>query len=412
MSKVKTKSINQYIMFKFILCVPLAIFIIINLVILFFNHNNLLDHIKSLYNYDTNYIQSEQKQEESLITIVTAYFPADPNERNLRSKHTLDEYQNWLNNFLHLSFQQNNMYIYTTPQQYPYLAYLRYKSLFSPEQMKSPTDFSINQVNLYTDLPLNTTINTYWNISFNSPFEIPSILPLLYQLTEIQPKMDPEYEAHHSPFLYAIWHGKPWMMHNALSLNPFQSKYFAWIDAGSFRDYILPEKWPSPTRWQETFEHYPHRILYGIMNKLPFQDPFLNEEYCKEQHYNKQYHNQKFNPMKDYIDPIYSKKKAQQDFVQGTYFAGDKQAIELYYKVYYDTLNYYMAKNWLFATEQTIMSSLVLTWSHFFIVLDASPYKWFFFPLFFSSIVADNNKQNIEFNISLNIKGAEEICFS
>ena len=50
-----------------------------------------------------------------------------------------------------------------------------------------------------------------------------------------QHSIDPEKHTQPDPRLYIVWNEKPAFVHRAMSINPFKSSYFLWIDIGSLR---------------------------------------------------------------------------------------------------------------------------------------------------------------------------------
>jgi len=65
-------------------------------------------------------------------------------------------------------------------------------------------------------------------------WEIPVIKPHRREFETRQRDLDPEKYIHNAE-LYGIWTAKSWMIERAAIEDLFQSEYFFWVDAGSWR---------------------------------------------------------------------------------------------------------------------------------------------------------------------------------
>ena len=151
------------------------------------------------------------------ILLVSAMFPLS------KSKHTKNDYANWLERFL--GGMTTDIYMYTTPE--------------LEETLK----------NIRGSLPI--TIDT----SYSSPFEVPPLVGLEETYTKMN-DMDKE-KWHHSPGLYAVWNAKPFLLQNALRNLANKEVYYDyafWNDGGSFRRNHVYEHWPDPGRIEQVWE--------------------------------------------------------------------------------------------------------------------------------------------------------------
>jgi hypothetical protein len=128
-------------------------------------------------------------------TIVTAYF-------EFPSKHSSEEYTTWMKNMLSL---QDPMVIFTSAD--------KEESIY---QMRT---HAVNRtLVIVTSLEETEVVRLYG-----------------MQFWMNQRLVDPEKEVHTHHNIYIIWASKVSFVHNAITLNPFKSSYFVWVDIGSFR---------------------------------------------------------------------------------------------------------------------------------------------------------------------------------
>lgn len=128
-------------------------------------------------------------------TIVTAYF-------KMRSKHTYQEYDTWIKNFMSLN---DNMIIYTTYDMVPEINKLR----FNLQQKTKIIITNITELKMYKEYN-----DMFWRQ---------------------QHLLDPEKRIHQDKNIYIIWNEKTeWLLKGVLT-NPFNSNFFVWMDIGYFR---------------------------------------------------------------------------------------------------------------------------------------------------------------------------------
>jgi hypothetical protein len=145
-----------------------------------------------------------------MATVVTAYYP-------IKSKHTVDKYLEWIRQFWPVV--PCNLIFFT-----------------DPNLVASVKD-------LLKDRKGNTLVV---GVPFPELSAFQELSPAIWQLTH---KKDPEADIH-TPELYALWYEKKEFVRRAIELNPFQSDYFVWCDAGicRYKEYIHHlRNFPAPT---------------------------------------------------------------------------------------------------------------------------------------------------------------------
>lgn len=186
------------------------------------------------------------------ITIVTGYYLLN------KSEHTHSEYTKWFQNFL--GYVRTPMIIFTDSATYETLYNIRSSILDSPRPKEITNGFE-NTIFYVNDL-WNYTLAKIYRQSFeqreflNDPLrKIPGIPYINY----------PEH--------YAIWNLKPWMLNQACVCNPFNSKYFFWVDSGSFRNESETKKfreWPDVKIVDKLFSNsFENKMLTSLVTTPP-----------------------------------------------------------------------------------------------------------------------------------------------
>ncbi|UJR19720.1 hypothetical protein I4U23_022854 [Adineta vaga] len=291
--------------------------------------------------------------EQHTTTIVTAYFPLE------KSKYSQDKYHLWLKNFL--GFCHSPMIIYTSNEHQPILQQLRH----------------------------NGSLITHFITTYNSPFGIPLIKSFL-------PAFNKEYETdsekmYHSVELYAIWAAKSFLLNQSAQLNPFQTKYFLYVDAGVFRSSAYRfQKWPHKSAMDTIFKD--DRLLFSMINTLPRQ-------FCSL-------------PYQLNRGPVYI------DLIQGGIMGGTLRNIQWWTSLYYDTILDYISRNAFIGKDQHVMNALVLAHPYQMNILlsfrTPCGSSWHAFgPL----LANENEKQNLSYSMDCqrhNLSGIiiplEKIC--
>jgi hypothetical protein len=143
----------------------------------------------------------------SAVTLVTAWFPL-----GAASKHSSDEYVAWMRAFL--GSVETPVVVYTTDEGRSEILAIRDSRL--------PTHFEVRD-DVFA-LPL-----------FAGAAPATRVAAALEAYVGSQPQLD-EDRAIHSPALYAVWNAKTAMVSEAIARNEFASRFFFWVDAGSFRE--------------------------------------------------------------------------------------------------------------------------------------------------------------------------------
>lgn len=137
------------------------------------------------------------------VTIVSCYY------RLKKSKHRLEEYTQWIRNFV-MNLKDTNLVIFTSKHDYEYIhSIMNNKSIQYKVIIREIEDFSISQ-----KYPL------IWNR---------------------QAEMDPTPSCGRGIECYKIWNSKFYFLKQAILYNPFHTDYFVWNDMGNVReDKIIP----------------------------------------------------------------------------------------------------------------------------------------------------------------------------
>jgi hypothetical protein len=134
---------------------------------------------------------------------------------------------------------------------------------------------------------------------------------------------DPEASIHRSYQLYLTWNLKPYFMSQAVKMDPFDSDYFFWIDAGYMR---YPKHGDARSLIPPVSKAAVHFLLVGH-----FTAPELRGRF----HYT-----------------------VGQDRVSGNMFGGHASTIEPWVQLYYRKLQEYLDRGWFVGKDQNIMATL------------------------------------------------------
>jgi len=159
-------------------------------------------------------------------TLVTAYY-------KIKSKHSSDQYFNWMKNFLSL---QDCIVVYTT------------EDLVTQIKMMRPEGFPLEIV--------------------TRPLESFKVFQMLDSdgWTK-QEELDSELDVGHSRELYWIWNEKTALLHEVSQVNPFKSDYFAWLDIGAIRQ--------SSNNRERLMNNFPFQKGILLLEIYPFTDEEL-----------------------------------------------------------------------------------------------------------------------------------------
>lgn len=210
---------------KRIICISVLLMLFISDFLLHHNATIIVDDIPP-----TPELKNVGNGNATRILLVSALFPLN------KSKHSKEEYSDWLQRFL--GPVTTNIYFYTTPELEK-----------TVQGARGP------------GLPI--TINTH----YASPFAVPPLRGFepLYEEMHLQDRE----RKRHSPELYAVWNGKPWFLDHAVQQSREEKgevyDYAFWVDAGSFRQEHRYTSWPDPTRVEQVWEE--GRRLNGVKRK-------------------------------------------------------------------------------------------------------------------------------------------------
>jgi hypothetical protein len=251
------------------------------------------------------------------ITLVTAYFPVPENPK-------FEKYEQWLRNLF--SKIETPIVVYTTTETQELISKMR------------------------GDLPIH----------FITKYDIWDFPPLKRYTENFQTKqiqLDPD-ASKNTPQSYAIWNAKTFMLHQISQQNPFESDYFFWIDAGSFRenDHSF-EKWPDQKLIYSLLSNTPDRLLLATINSI---QPLSNWQ----------------TPYEALYSPT---------IIEGGFFGGSRCAVDWLNDEYYFALRWLDSEDKFIGNDQVMMNIILAKhWSRC-VVIDASDLpkecktNWFYF---------------------------------
>lgn len=244
-------------------------------------------------------LENIEKFTDTNVTIVSSYYP-------MKSKHSIEEYKEWINNlFGNVPF---NLIFFTNKEYTPFIKDIR-------------KNFS------------NTKVLT---LEFEE-LEVFKKYPL--QFWKKQKHLD--HEENHTPELYAMWYEKKEFVKKAIELNPFDSEYFIWTDAGICRD----KNW------------IPHLKNYPKSNLIPKNKILINK-------------------IKDFSDKdMYYDFQYTTENVGAGILAGNKEAWRNYEILYNKIYNLYINDNRFVGKEQNIMTTMCITNPELFTLYNSNDTK-------------------------------------
>ena len=304
------------------------------------------------------------------LTITTAYYP-------FPSKHSSSSYHQWLSNLL--SLNPTPIVIYTTAAYYPQMAAIRYRELFVDCGAAHFTLDTANTLhNVACRLQPNRSLShfpTHFNLAYSSPLDLP-ITALYSPYWEQQLAIDPE-RAKHTPTLYATWAAKAYLVNQTATLNPFRSRYFAWLDAGQLRSSEKP--WKRAVDGQKlamTFgeseegltERSPFRTFHGSRHPHPSARAVVSRQhkllvnlvhplpasYCTP-----------FDPFITFPPTLLS------DHTAGQSYLGTAAAIHWYADLYYRLLLSYQSRGVLWGKDQNVANGVTFGYGGSVLLLGA-----------------------------------------
>lgn len=167
-----------------------------------------------------------------------------------------------------------------------------------------------------------------------------------------------------NPDVYAIWNSKPSFMAYAAERNDFNSEYFFWVDMGSRREHgFFFSNWPNEDRVSKVFKNNEQRLLFCLILPMNFTWDWRTK--------GSQYPNVG---------------------LQGTFFAGKRDAIIRFNDTYTKYFNLFISLKSFVGSDQGVFSGIISDDSlkSGFMTLDVRERacgvdNWFYFYHFFKN---------------------------
>ncbi|CAF0935595.1 unnamed protein product [Adineta ricciae] len=227
----------------------------------------------------------------------------------------------------------------------------------------------------------NGTLPSYFILDYETPLEMPPIRSLISTF-EQQYRIDPE-RSYHSIDLYAVWCAKSFMLNHTVELNPFQTKFFLYMDAGAFRSSKYRfQVWPDVPTLSKILDN--NRFLLGLIAPLSHQ-------FCP-------------------LDYKTTNGPVKKDLIEAGFMAGSIDAIRWWTSVFYETIHNYRKENFFIVKDQYIINVIALVHSNHINVL--LPFRsscgdiWFAFgPLFANKY----EKESLSYSNHCRIENVSEL---
>ena len=140
---------------------------------------------------------------------------------------------------------------------------------------------------------------------------------------EKQNNLDREKSIHNAN-LYAIWNLKCYIAYKIAQENPFNSKFFIYSDAGSFRERFV-------AHWPDT-EFIENSLIRKLNDRILFGQIYTFDKFKS------------------------SKVLENSDFIQGGFFAGTAKALQDFYTNYFSIHDERLSKGLFIGKEQILMN--------------------------------------------------------
>lgn len=265
-------------------------------------------HIFNRLNYPEH--QQSPKNNDN-ITLVSAYYP-------IKSKHTIDNYLQWIDNFIKLSC---NIVIFTSSEMLDF--FHKYKD----------TKKNLNIINKEIDEFESSKWDEYWNYCY-----------------------EVDYEKYHSPNLYKIWAEKTFFINQIANTNPFNSEFFFWVDIGCIRD----------SRYLDIIKDFPNIQKLNIFNPDKF---FLSsiQDIMKE---DENFTNGICNNIR-----LKHGKSVEIQRIQGGFMGGKKEAIQRWTQLYNSDIDLLKQEKEFAGKEQNVFLNIYLKNKEHFNLLTPTSYN-------------------------------------
>lgn len=257
------------------------------------------------------------------VTLVTAYF-------SVPSKHKEKVYIAWMENFL--TTVDSPMVIFTDQKSFEVIRALRNSFMHKTTIIVS----RLQELFVYR-------YKTLWNVHW---------------------EMDHE-QAVHSPELFMIWAEKSHFVQQAISLNPYDTEFFAWSDIGCFRNRDNDVGLEHMTHWPNSQRFKADSVTIASIQ------PFVPGE-------------QDLEPGSD----LSVKDFKYVSRISGGIFGGGREALNQWATRYYETLELFFAKGRFAGKDQNIMANICCTDPNLIDVIsppDDYPYDpWYYLQYHFA----------------------------
>jgi hypothetical protein len=250
------------------------------------------------------------------VTIVSCFYIVN-------SKYPINKYLKWIDNFMNFNF---NRVIFCNENSY---------KIFEKYGKNNNTIFKILDINDFE------TSKYDWNNDILQDVAIP-------------------YH-NHTIDLYKIWNEKIYFVKKTIEINPFNSKYFMWLDIGSFRSKY-------------------HNIMKNF-DKFPNETKFIDNKIILAQIY----------PFTDVVTNNIQQIDSRftgQHFLGGL-FAGDSETLLKFENKFTELLKIFKDKNIFAGVDQTFYNYIALQNPDLVHIIDANKIHptynpWFCFHYYFS----------------------------
>jgi len=239
------------------------------------------------------------------VTVVSAYY-------EIKSKRSKEEYLERIKRFW--SYIPCNLVFFTDKEHRPFIEDVR-------------KDFKDKTKVVTLELEEFEALKKYGKTFWEKQYEI-------------------DFEKYHFPDLYMVWFEKKEFVLKSIELNPFNSEYFVWCDAGiSYPNTELATN-------VDKFKEFP------ISSKIPNDKMLLLK-------------------LKDFSDiKLETNFRSVPESIAGNIFAGPKNIWKQYSKEYDEMIQHFINNNKFVGKDQSIMASLYIKNSNLFSVIDRNKYDW------------------------------------
>jgi hypothetical protein len=238
-------------------------------------------------------------------TIVSCYYP-----RNENSRHTFEEYNSWIEQFL--TYVNTPIVMFSDGEAYDWMYKVREKAQLLDRF------FLIRK-------PLS-------DLECSSP----EWEDIWTRQLKLGPWKDEPFQT-----IFKIWNQKSFFVEEVLQKNPFESDVFVWCDAGCWRNPIVcrnyAQDWPCLKVIQ------PNRMFLLVIESMDALIQRLNEPDIQT--------------LEDVVTKVQTCHKTT---LSGTMLVGDRKAWEIWIPIFREALQYYAKHNLFAGDDQAVLASTYL----------------------------------------------------